>query len=367
MSVYKIATVIGARPQFVKAAVVSQAMQAQCTETIIHTGQHYDYELSGAFFEDLAIPEPAYNLDIGSSSHGQQTGEMLTHLERVLIAEHPDMVLVYGDTNSTLAGALAAVKLCIPVAHVEAGARNFSLRIPEEVNRIVTDRLSALLFCATQTSIVNLEREGIREGVLFTGDVMLDLHLAMRDVARAKSSILEKLGVVPGQYLLGTIHRPRNTDVDERLVAIFEALLEIKEPLVLPLHPRTVKGLRRAHLYELVANAPHIHLIKPVGYLDFLRLELGARMILTDSGGVQREAFFCQRPCITLFHNTAWPETVEDGWNVLVDADKVSILEAVHGFRPTQTRRNVFGDGKAAEIIVSEILNYLKNPRPIYV
>jgi UDP-N-acetylglucosamine 2-epimerase len=364
---YKVATIIGARPQFVKAAVVSQAMQSQCSEIIIHTGQHYDYELSGAFFQDLAIPQPAYNLSVGSSSHGQQTGEMLTMLEKLLIAERPDMVLLYGDTNSTLAGALAAVKLSIPIAHVEAGARNFSLRIPEEVNRVVADRLSALLFCATQTSVVNLEGEGIREGVFFTGDVMLDLHLAMRDSARASCAILEQLDVQPGEYLLATVHRPRNTDVDERLGAIFEAFLELEETLILPLHPRTVKHLHRANLYDRVANAAHIRLIKPAGYLDFLRLELNARLILTDSGGVQKEAYYCQRPCITLFHNTAWLETVEDGWNVLVDADKEQILEAVHSFAPTRPQRHVFGDGKAGEKIVGEMLNYLKHPRPIYI
>lgn len=363
----KIVTIVGARPQFVKAAVVSRVLRSYCTEIIVHTGQHYDDELSGAFFRELVIPEPEYNLGIGSDSHGRQTGEMLTCLEEVLFAERPDMVLVYGDTNSTLAGALAAVKLYIPIAHVEAGARNFSLRIPEEVNRIVTDRLSALLFCATRTSIVNLEREGIREGVIFAGDVMLDLHLAMRDVARARSSILDELRIVPGQYLLGTVHRPRNTDVDERLKAIVEAFLDLQEPLVLPLHPRMVKNLQRTHLYERIADASHIRLTKPLGYVDFLRLELDARLIVTDSGGVQREAYFCQRPCVTLFHNTAWPETVEDGWNVLVDADKERILEAVHSYQPTRPQRDVFGDGKAGEKIVRAALDYLEHPRPIYI
>ena len=364
---YKIVTIIGARPQFVKAAVVSREMQSQCTEIIVHTGQHYDYELSGAFFQDLAIPEPAYNLGIGSSSHGKQTGEMLARLEETLIAEQPDMVLVYGDTNSTLAGALVAVKLCIPIAHVEAGARNFSLRIPEEVNRIITDRISALLFCATRTSITNLEKEGIHEGVIFTGDVMLDLHARMRGAASDDLSILEKLGVAPRQYLLGTVHRPRNTDIDERLCAIFEAFLEIKEPLVLPLHPRTLKHLKRTGLYERVAGASHIHLVKPLGYLDFMRLELNARLIVTDSGGVQREAYFCQCPCVTLFHNTAWPETVKDGWNLLVDADKAQILTAVRDFQPTRPQRNVFGDGNAGAKIVKEIQHYLDHPRPIYI
>lgn len=363
---YKIVTVIGARPQFIKAAVISPLLQSHCTEVIVHTGQHYDYELSEAFFLDLALPKPTYNLEVGSGPHGEQTAEMLVRLEKVLLAEQPDMVLVYGDTNSTLAGALAAVKLCMPIAHVEAGARNFSLGIPEEVNRIVTDHLSALLFCATQTCITNLEKEGIREGVFFTGDVLLDLHLAMRQHAQTASSILDELRVKPGQYLLGTIHRPQNTDVDEKLQAIVEAFLELEEPLVLPLHPRTVKHLERLHLFKKVASAPYIHLTKPLGYLDFLQLELNARLILTDSGGVQREAYFCQRPCITLFHNTAWPEAVEDGWNIVVDTDKERILQAVGHFRPAHPQRNVFGDGHAGERIVEHILYHLEHPRLIY-
>ena len=293
-------------------------MQSRCAEIIVHTGQHYDYELSGAFFDELNIPPPDHNLEIGSGSHGRQTGEMLIRLEETLASEKPDMVLIYGDTNSTLAAALAAAKLHIPIAHVEAGPRNFSLRIPEEVNRVVADRLSTLFFCATPTSVVNLEREGLREGVFHTGDVMLDLHLATRDRARETSDVLERLDLRAGGYLLATVHRPRNTDLDERAKAIFGAFLEVGEPLVLPLHPRAVSNLKRIGWYDRVASAPHIRLTKPLGYLDFLRLELDARMIVTDSGGVQREAYFCQRPCVTLYPNTAWPETVDEGWNVCV-------------------------------------------------
>ncbi|MBN1316619.1 MAG: UDP-N-acetylglucosamine 2-epimerase (non-hydrolyzing) [Anaerolineales bacterium] len=363
----KILTIVGARPQFVKAAVVSKALHSHSNEILVHTGQHYDDELSGSFFRDLVIPTPKYNLNIGSDSHGRQTGAMLASLEDVLITEKPDMVLIYGDTNSTLAGALAAVKLCIPIAHVEAGARNWNLAIPEEVNRIVADHISALLLCSTRTCITNLEKEGIREGVFFTGDVLLDLHLAARPLAYQTSTILDELDLNPSQYLLGTIHRPQNTDVDERLRAIFNALLELEETLVLPLHPRTVKNLQRASLYDRLKTAPNIRLCKPLGYLDFLRLELDARLILTDSGGVQREAYFCQRPCITLFHNTAWPETVEDGWNILVEpVNKKVILNSINTFCPTQEQRNVFGDGNAGETIVECILDYLEHPRSVY-
>ena len=366
MSKYKIATIIGARPQFVKAAVVSQALRSRCDEVIIHTGQHYDYELSGAFFEQLAIPEPSYNLEVGSSSHAQQTGDMMARIEEVLLAEKPDMVMIYGDTNSTLAAALAAVKIMLPIAHVEAGPRNYSWRVPEEVNRIVADRFSALLFCATRSSVENLEREGIRDGVIFTGDVMLDLFLSMRDRAREESTILEELDLEPGGYLIGTVHRPRNTDIDERLESIFEAFLEVEETIVLPLHPRAVKNLKRIGWYDRVASAPNVRLIKAQGYVDFLRLQLDARMILTDSGSVQREAYFAKHPCITLFPNTAWPETVEDGWNLCIDGDKDQILKAVASFQPPAEQRDVFGSGKAGEQIVDEVVKYLDDPRPIY-
>jgi len=362
---YKVVTIIGARPQFVKAAVVSRVLRTRCQEVLVHTGQHYDHEMSGAFFEDLQIPEPDYNLAIGSGSHGRQTGEMLGRLEQTLIDERPDMVLIYGDTNSTLAGALAAAKLHIPIAHVEAGPRNFSMRVPEEVNRLVADRLSALFFCATQTSVANLHNEGYRDGVVFTGDVMLDLHLAMRERA-LESDVLERLGVEHGRYVLATIHRPRNTDIDDRVHSIFGALMEIDEPVVLPLHPRAVSHLQRVGWYEKVASASHIRLTKPQGYLDFLRLELGARAIVTDSGGVQREAYFCQRPCVTLFPNTAWPETVDEGWNLCVDADKDRILDAVRTFVPDSPQTAAFGDGHAGEKIVDEMLKYLADPRPIY-
>lgn len=360
----KIVTIVGARPQFVKAAVVSRLLPAHCSEVIVHTGQHYDYELSDSFFEELAIPKPAYNLGIGSGSHAQQTGEMLIALEKVLLTEQPNLVLLYGDTNSTLAGTLAAVKLGLPIAHVEAGARNFDLSLPEEINRLVTDRLSTLLFCATSSSVINLANEGLRQGVFLTGDVMLDLHLAKQPVVRETSTVLADLQLQPGQYILATIHRDRNTDVDDRLQAIFEAFLSMSETVVLPLHPRAVKNLKRIGLYDRLAAAPHLRLTKPQGYLDFVRLELDARLIITDSGGVQREAYFCQRPCLTVFDNTPWPETVEDGWNRLVEANTAKILTEVTHFQPAGPQRRIFGDGRAGEAIVHHILNYFGGVGP---
>jgi len=369
----KIATIVGARPQFIKAAVVSESMRKisksnDINEIIVHTGQHYDYDLSKIFFEDLNLPEPNYNLNVGSGSHAEQLSETLVKLEKVINKEQPDMVLVFGDANSTLAGSLSAVKLCVPIAHVEAGARNFSLRIPEEVNRIITDRISAVLFCSSQNCVNNLERERICDGVFFTGDVMYDLHLRMRDKVQEDLSVFHNLKIKPGEYFLGTVHRPRNTDAIERLEDIFRAFLELEKPIVLPLHPRTIKKLKETDLYEKINLAPQIRLIKPLRYLELLRLLLDACAVFTDSGGMQKEAYFCQCPCITLFHNTSWPETLENGWNRLVDSDKNKILEASNQEIPKEHPRvDLFGNGNAGDLIVERILNYHENPRDIYI
>jgi UDP-N-acetylglucosamine 2-epimerase len=362
---YKVVTVVGARPQFVKAAVVSRALKSRCEEVLVHTGQHYDHGLSGVFFEQLGMPQPTHNLAVGSGSHAQQTADALVRIEEVLRDERPDLLLIYGDTNSTLAAALAAVKLCLPIAHVEAGPRLYSWQEPEEVNRIVADRFAALLFCATRTDVANLEREGIRDGVLLSGDVMLDLFTIMREQAR-DTSLLENLGLTPGEFLLATVHRARNTDSDERLKAIFEAFLQAEEPVVLPLHPRTTKNLQRIGWYDRVADADHVHLLEPQGYIEFMNLQLDARMIITDSGGVCREAYFAGRPCLTLFPFTAWPETVEDGWNLCVDANTEKILTAIREFAPVHEQRNIFGNGAASETIADAIVSYLDDPRPLY-
>jgi len=349
----KIATIVGARPQFIKMAPVSRELEkVGIDEIIIHTGQHYDYEMNRIFFEQLKIREPDYHLGVGSGSHGYQTGEMLKRIEEVLMKEEPDLVLVYGDTNSTLAGALAAVKLHIKVAHVEAGLRSFDKRMPEEINRVLTDHVSDLLFAPTETAVKNLHNEGIKEGVYLTGDVMYDALLYNIKIARKKSRILEELGIKPKEYLLVTVHRAENTDNRENLENIIEAFIESDELIVFPAHPRTQKYLKTYRLMEKIENAANIILIPPVGYLDMLVLEENAKKILTDSGGVQKEAYFLKVPCITLRDRTEWVETVEDGWNVLVGADKRRILRVIKEFRPNgKTYTHKFGDGTASKKI----------------
>jgi len=376
----KIVSIVGARPQFIKAVLVSRELRKNHKEVLVHTGQHYDIELSQVFFDELNIPRPDYNLEVGSDTHAKQTGKMLTSIEDVLLTEKPDLVLVYGDTNSTLAGALAAVKLHIPVAHVEAGPRMFDKDIPEEVNRVLTDHVSTLLFAPTQTSVENLKREGLNDGVYLTGDVMLDSFLHFSRIAEQRSKILDKLGVKGGEYLLATVHRARNTDNKENLKSIVEAFLSIEEKSVFPVHPRTWKMLKEFGLltdspitnhqspvtnhqslitnYQLPIPIHHLLLIPPVGYLDSIVLTKNARKVLTDSGGLQKEAYFSKVPCITLDEATGWPETVEDGWNILVGADKEKIIEAVRDFEPKGKQRNVFGDGKAAQKMASSISQF---------
>jgi UDP-N-acetylglucosamine 2-epimerase len=345
----KIVSIVGARPQFIKAVLVSKELRKRHEEVLVHSGQHYDIELSRIFFDELSIPKPDYNLEIGSDTHGRQTGKMIMRIEEVLIAEKPDLVLVYGDTNSTLAGALAAVKLHIPVAHVEAGPRMFDKSIPEEVNRVLTDHVSTLLFAPTQTAIDNLNREGVNNGVYLTGDVMLDSFLHFRKIAEGNSQIIDKLNLRSGGYLLATVHRARNTDIEENLRGIIEAFLSLDEKIVFPVHPRTVKYLKQYGLYGQLRDAANMILIAPVGYLDSLVLTQNAKKVLTDSGGLQKEAYFAGVPCITLDEATGWPETVEDGWNILVGSHRNKIIAAVKHFEPAGKQRDVFGNGRAAE------------------
>jgi len=356
----KIATIIGARPQFIKAAVVSRAIaesnklvtpsSSTVTELIVHTGQHYDHNMSEVFFKELEIPEPHLNLEVGSGCHGQQTGQMLIKLEEVMLSEKPDWVLVYGDTNSTLAGALAAVKLHIPVAHVEAGLRSFNKSMPEEHNRVLTDHCSDLLFCPTRAAVKNLKIEGVTNGVHRVGDVMFDSVLFNTELATKRSKILETLKLQNKAYALATVHRAENTDDSHRLQAIFEALEKISSEglrVVLPLHPRTRK------LYDASPfSGAKIKIIEPVSYLDMLRLEQQARLILTDSGGVQKEAYWMKVPCITLRDETEWIETVEAGWNILAGADSAKIVEAAKTDRKPSVQHPAYGDGKAGEKIV---------------
>ncbi len=357
----KIVTVLGARPQFIKAAAVSRLfLRAPVVrEILVHTGQHYDQNLSEIFFRELGLPKPDYNLGIGSGNHGAQTGRMLEAIEQVLITEMPDMLLVYGDTNSTLAGALAAAKLHIPVAHIEAGLRSFNRRMPEELNRVLTDHVSSLLFAPTQSAITNLVREGVSaEKIHRVGDVMYDAALYYGAKAEQTSTILDKLGLTPGNYVLATIHRAENTDDAVRLRRIFDALNSLAQTcrVVVPLHPRTREALRNAN-YDFSAN-PGLSIIDPVGYLDMVMLEKHARLIATDSGGVQKEAFFYKVPCATLREETEWVELVESGWNTLAPPDdSVPLRERLEKIMQKTIvdlgHDDFYGSGAAAEQIVS--------------
>ncbi len=350
-------TVVGARPQFIKAAPVSRALQAAgINEFLVHTGQHYDANMSQIFFDELGIPRPDVNLGVGSGSHGRQTGEMLIRLEEVMMAEKPDMVLVYGDTNSTIAAALAAIKLHIPVTHVEAGLRSFNREMPEEHNRVLTDHCADLLLCPTQTAVDNLRNEGVTRGVHLTGDVMYDAALMFAGRAGQRSDVLARLGLAPKSYLLSTIHRPHNTDFPERLAGILDAFGQLDAPVILPIHPRTRKKIAELGLNMTDLAARGVRIIDPVGYLDMLMLEQNARLILTDSGGIQKEAYFFQVPCITLRNDTEWWETLDAGWNVLVGWDPEKILHHARTLAPSGPQPPLFGDGRAAEKIADILL-----------
>lgn len=347
----KIVTVIGARPQFIKAAAVSNKLRQNNEEILVHTGQHYDNNMSDIFFEELGIPKPNYNLSIGSGNHGFQTGRMLIDLEELYLKEKPDLILVYGDTNSTLAGALAASKLLIPIAHVEAGLRSFNMNMPEEQNRVLTDHISKYLFAPTETAIRNLKNENIINNVYNTGDVMFDAIKLFKEKALKTSSVLTKNDITPNDYILSTIHRAENTNDINRLKNIISALNESEKNIVLPLHPRTHKFIKD---YGLNIN-DNIKIIEPVGYLDMINLESNSQKIVTDSGGVQKEAYFMEKPCITMRDETEWIETVESGWNVIVGSNKTKILDAIVNFNPTGKQEMVFGLGNAADIISEKL------------
>ncbi len=353
----KVLSIVGARPQFIKAAAVSRVLRATegFTEVLVHTGQHYDDRMSEIFFRELGIPAADRNLGIGSGAHGQQTGRMLEALEAVMQAERPDWVLVYGDTNSTLAGALAAAKLRIRVAHVEAGLRSFNRAMPEETNRVVADHVADLLFAPTDAAMRNLAQEGLAALAVRTGDVMYDAMLHYAALAGQSSRILASLGVAPRQYVLATVHRAENTDDPARLNAIFDGLARFSEhlPVVLPLHPRT-----RKMLGDTRAMRPGLHIVDPVGYLDMVELERHARLIATDSGGVQKEAYFHKVPCVTLRTETEWVELVEAGWNRLAPPTSAQAIgealsSALEG--PTGAWTGLYGDGRAARAIVAEL------------
>lgn len=343
----KIVNVVGARPQFIKAAAVCRALRAcgGLADLLVHTGQHYDFEMSDVFFAELGLPAPDRSLGVGSGTHARQTGGIMVALEEVLASERPDLVLVYGDTNTTLAGALTAAKLHVPVGHVEAGLRSFNRSMPEEINRVVADHLSSLHFCPTGTAVDNLRAEGISEGVHLVGDVMDDI--LRLSVARRREGVLAELGVEPGSYYLMTLHRAGNTDDEARLEAIVRAVGKLDRPVIFPVHPRTRKAMEAAGIRPEGQLRP----VPPVGYLDFIALEASARAVLTDSGGVQKEAYLLGVPCVTLRTETEWPETVEAGWNFLADVDADAIVAGAER-EPPGERPELFGDGRAAERIV---------------
>ncbi len=363
----KILTVVGARPQFIKAAVVSREIKShwgeEISEQILHTGQHYDAAMSDVFFREMAIPDPAHSLGIGGKSHGAMTGQMIEKIEQVLLNEKPDWVLVYGDTNSTLAGAIAASKLHIPVAHVEAGLRSFNRRMPEEINRVLTDHTASLLFAPTPTGLANLLREGIDPAKIFrVGDVMLDASRFYADLATQQSKILDTVDVRSKEYVLSTIHRQENTDSATAMQVITEVLSRLAKQItvVLPLHPRTRGVLDQMGLLARLKH-PDIRIVDPLGYIDMVMLEQHAKLILTDSGGVQKEAYFYAVPCVTLRHETEWVELVEIGVNELappVDPHQVmsAVLRGLQRDRAA-TPTGIYGDGQAGRKIVQQILN----------
>jgi len=354
----KLLTVIGARPQFIKAAAVSRAIR-ECSnikEIIIHTGQHFDFNMSEIFFKEMDISKPNYNLDVNGLSHGAMTGQMLEKIEPVIIKEKPDYVMVYGDTNSTLAGALAAAKLCIPVAHVEAGLRSFNMKMPEEINRILTDRISRFLFCPTENAVLNLRNEGFESlkcKIVKSGDVMQDAAMFYSKQSSQKSAIIDNLGLK--EFVICTIHRAENTDDIERLKNIFEALTFINKEVrvVLPLHPRTKKMVDR-----LSVNTGNIKIVEPVGYFDMIELLKHCSLVLTDSGGLQKEAFFFGKPCVTLRDETEWVELVENGYNVLAGALKEKILDSYKKMigKNIADSSSLYGGGNASINIIKELL-----------
>ena len=350
----RVLTAIGNRPQFVKAAAVSGPLRQAHEEIMVHTGQHFDDELSAVFFAELGLPAPDRELGIALGSNTSQTSRMLAALEGVISEVAPDAVLVYGDTNSTLAGALAGAQAGVPVAHVEAGMRSYDRAMPEELNRVLVDHASALLLCSSEGAAANLSAEGVAGAVEVVGDVMVDVALTLQPRARERREVLESYGVRPGEFVLATAHRAGNVDDPARLGALVELLLAVPAPVVLPLHPRTAERLRSAGLLDRLRSNDRVRVAPPLGYLEFTALLCHARAVLTDSGGVQKEAYLAGVPCITLRPSTEWTETVQAGWNVLVDLDRDAVLSALAA-TPPEARPPLYGDGRAGERAVAAL------------
>ena len=349
-------TVIGNRPQFVKAAAVSHRLRMSASEVLVHTGQHYDRELSDVFFQELALPKPAHHLELGGGSNASQTARMLAALEPLLTAEQPDLVMVYGDTNSTLAGTLAATQAGIPVAHVEAGMRSFDRSMPEELNRVLTDHAAALLLCPSEVSAANLRSESVHGEVVVVGDVMVDIAQMLGPRARDRADVLAELGLRSGEFLLATAHRAGNVDDPERLQKLAHLLAQVPAQVVLPLHPRTRARFEAAGLLETV-EAAGVRVLPPLGYMAFMALLVHARVVLTDSGGVQKEAYLAGVPCVTMRSTTEWTETVDAGWNQLVDLDADVALAALKRSMP-EARPQLYGDGHAGDRVVQALLTF---------
>lgn len=356
----KMMTIVGARPQFIKAAAIATVLRedhrfASIDHVLVHSGQHHDPQMSEVFFQELGMAPPAYNLGVSGGPHGAMTGRMMESLETILADESPDWVLVYGDTNTTLAAALVAAKMSINIAHVEAGLRSFNRAMPEEINRLLTDHVSSRLFCPTETAVKNLANEGITRGVEHVGDVMLDVSRRMVCDAHKTAGTLTRYGLHAGEYLLATIHRAENTNVLARLKSILRALstLAAQHKVILPIHPRTKSVIKENRLGDLLDA---LTIVGPLSFMDMLQLEKNAAFIVTDSGGVQKEAYFYGVPCITMRDETEWVETIETGWNILAGANTQSIVDAVRGFSTPKERPNLYGDGRASELILQSLL-----------
>jgi len=349
----RILSIVGARPQFIKAFAVYRELRPSDEEILVHTGQHYDQEMSDVFFEELDMPEPDYNLGVGSDSHGQQTAAIIEGIEDIIETEVPDVLLLYGDTNSTLAGAIAGSKMDPLIAHVEAGLRSYNREMPEEINRVLTDHASDLLFPPSESAAETLEEEGINEGVYFVGDVMYDAILWAQDIAESESGILERIGLAENEFIISTVHRAGNTDNQERLEPIIDALSNAPLPVVLPIHPRTENQLKEYGMWEQATSA--IEIIDPVGYFDFVRLLDGSERVATDSGGVQKEAFYLDTPCVTMREETEWNETVESGWNVLVGTNRDAFYHELRHHERPPNNPEPYGDGNAAKRIVNRL------------
>jgi UDP-N-acetylglucosamine 2-epimerase (non-hydrolysing)/UDP-GlcNAc3NAcA epimerase len=360
----RVVTLIGNRPQFVKAAAVSAALRESHDEVLVHSGQHYDDELSAVFFRELEVPAPDHELRVGSGPGGEQLGRIMHAFEPVATAAEPDVVLVYGDTNTTLAGALSCARMRVPLAHVESGMRSFDHSMPEERNRVLTDHLSDLRLCSTEVAVTNLEREGITEGVELVGDVMADVALAMAPVAARTSKALSRLDLQEGGFLLVTAHRAGNVDDPEALGRLVEILLGLPLRAVFPVHPRTRERLAAAGALERLESHDSLTITRPLGYLDFLALLRQATAVVTDSGGVQKEAYLAGTPCVTLRDTTEWTETVELGWNRLVGLDAQQVLAALNGLQPPSARPELYGGGHAARRVVEALGRWASRAGP---